>query len=69
MVEIFKTNVDDQLQAQQIITLLNHHFPAFSINFDLHDCDRILRVKGELIPIDEIITIVSQTGFYCSILN
>ena len=69
MVEIFKTNVDDHSQAKQIITLLNHHFPAFMINFDLHDCDKILRVKGESIPVDEIVTIVSKNGFHCSVLN
>ena len=51
MVEIFKTNVDDHSQAQQIIALLKHHFPAFFINFDLHDCDKIPRVKGESIPL------------------
>ena len=53
MVEIFKTNVHDILHAEQIIDLLNHHFPAFMINFDLHDCDKILRVKGESIPVNE----------------
>ena len=69
MVEIFKTNVDDHSHAQQIVALLSHHFPAFSINFDLHDCDKILRIKGESIPVDEIVDIVSANGFHCSLLN
>ena len=69
MVEIFKTNVHDVLQAERITELLNTHFPAFMINFDLHDCDKILRVKGESIPIDEIVTIVSANGFQCSLLD
>ena len=69
MVEIFITNVDDHSQAQQIIALLKHHFPAFFINFDLHDCDKILRVKGESIPIDEIEGLVSANGFHCSVLD
>ena len=69
MVEIFKTNVDDHLQARRIIELLNHHYPAFMINFDLHDCDKILRIKGESIPVDQIENIVSTLGFYCSVLN
>ena len=69
MVEIFKTNVDDHSQAQQIIALLKHHFPAFFINFDLHDCDKILRIKGESIPINEIEDLVSANGFHCSVLN
>ena len=69
MVEIFKTNVNDPSEAQRIIKLLSYRFPAFMINFDLQDCDKILRIKGECIPIDEIVDIVSQTGFYCSVLN
>ena len=69
MVEIFKTNVYDVMQAEQIITLLNEHFPAFMINFDLHDCDRILRVKGDTIPVNEIVDIVSSNGFHCSVLD
>ena len=69
MVEIFKTNVYDVMQAERVITLLNRHFPAFMINFDLHDCDKILRVKGESIPVDEIVSLVSANGFYCSVLN
>ena len=69
MVEIFKTNVEDVLQAETIISLLSDHFPAFMINFDLHDCDKILRVKGESIPVDEIVNLVSANGFHCSVLN
>ena len=69
MVEIFKTNVHDVLQAEKIISLLNIHFPAFMINFDLHDCDKILRVKGESIPVDEIVSLVSANGFQCSLLD
>ncbi len=56
MVEIFKTNVTDSLHAEQIVNLLNQYFPSFLINFDLHDCDNILRVKGESIPVEKIRT-------------
>ena len=69
MVEIFKTNVYDIMQADEVIALLNQHFPAFMINFDLHDCDKILRVKGESIPVNEIVDIVSANGFHCSVLD
>jgi tRNA G26 N,N-dimethylase Trm1 len=69
MVEIFKTNVYDLSHAEQIVSLLNSHFPAFMINFDLHDCDKILRVKGEAIPVNEIVDLVSSNGFYCSLLD
>ena len=69
MVEIFKTNIHDVLQAKKIITLLHRHFPEYLFNFDLHDCDKILRVKGESIPVDEIVSLVSANGFYCRVLD
>ncbi len=69
MVEIFKTNVDDIGHAERVLDLLNRHFPAYMINFDLHDCDKILRVKGESIPVNEIVDIVSAIGFHCSLLD
>lgn len=69
MVEIFKTNINDPVHAERIVTLLNNHFPSFRINFDLHDCDNILRVKGDAIPVEKIITLVSENGFLCSVLN
>ena len=69
MVEIFKTNVYDTLQAEEIISLLNRQFPSFMVNFDLHDCDKILRVKGDSIPVDKIVNLVSATGIHCSVLE
>ena len=69
MVEIFKTNVHDVMQAEELIAVLTVRFPAFMINFDLHDCDKILRVKGESIPIDEIVSLVSAKGVQCSLLD
>ena len=69
MVEIFKTNVTEHTQAEKIIALLKLHFPCYSVNFDLHDCDNILRVLGDSVPINEIEHLVSNAGFYCSALN
>ena len=69
MVEIFKTNVEDTSQAEKIIGLINQQYPCFAVNFDLQDCDKILRVKGDLIPISEIEQLVSAIGFYCTVLN
>jgi hypothetical protein len=61
MVEIFKTNVNSKRLAGRILKGLQAHMPAFNFNFDLEDCDRILRVKGYNITgeIAGIIRIVS----------
>lgn len=69
MVEIFKTNVSELSEAEKVIALLQLHFPSYTINFDLHDCDKILRVKGESILINEIEQLVSNTGFQCYVLE
>ncbi len=45
-VEIFKTNVGNQQLANKIITDLNQLYPEYHINFDLEDCDKILRIES-----------------------
>lgn len=69
MVEIFTTSVTDQTEAASIIDQLQLHLPDCSINFDLEDCDRILRVKGENICANSIIQILQSLGFFCSQLK
>jgi hypothetical protein len=43
-VEVFKTNVGNQRTANHLKLLLER-LPACKINFDLEDCDNILRIK------------------------
>jgi hypothetical protein len=68
MVEVFKTNVQDIAESKRIVGELLVHLPGNRINFDLSDCDRILRVEGEDIPIETIIQLVSSVGYYCEVL-
>ncbi len=52
MVEVFKTNVKDRDHANRLINEIHHAFIDYQANFDLEDCDRILRVKcatGEIL--------------------
>lgn len=65
MVEIFKTNIKDALIAKQLIGLLMHHLPQHQYNFDLHDCDNILRVAGNNIAVNEIVLTVESNGYSC----
>jgi hypothetical protein len=69
MVEIFKTNVQHQKQAIMLLTALCREFPLFKINFDLDDCDRILRVEGENISYEEIIELIALNGCQCNVLE
>ena len=47
MVEIFKTNVSTKRTANSLLKSLRRQLPACQFNFDLDDCDRILRAESE----------------------
>lgn len=69
MVEIFKTNVAKQEQARQLLGLLLQRFPSSKINFDLEDCDKILRVEGRDFIVDDVMHLLRREGFVCSVLD
>ncbi|NCD69563.1 hypothetical protein [Mucilaginibacter agri] len=65
MVEVFKTNVKRQAQAKSLIALLRQYFPHSQINFDLDDCDKILRIQGDGFCPLKIAQLVNDKGFEC----
>ena len=69
VVEVFKTNVRHKKQAKELFNVLSKQFPSFSINFDLQDCDRILRVEGEDVCHEKITALVTESGFECDVLE
>ena len=46
MIEVFKTDVEDSTSAVELLDHINANFPTYQVNFDLNDCDRILRIKN-----------------------
>jgi len=69
MIEVFKTNVETAGDANNIVQLLLQRFPGSRINFDLLDCDKILRVEGKNFCSETIILLMKEKGFHCSILE
>ena len=69
MVEVFKTNVQEFSQAQKLVALLSRHFPGSKINFDLDDCDKVLRVEGNNLRIEKVMNLVMEKGFLCTVLD
>lgn len=69
MVEVFKTNVRNIREAKFIIQKIAEEFPTHKINFDLSDCDKILRVQDKTILEREIISIVTALNHKCEILE
>ena len=47
MVEIFRTDVKNKRLAAEVVKALQSKFPECDFNFDLDDCDRILRVQSK----------------------
>lgn len=69
MVEVFKTNVQKKAQSKILLSILSEAFPLFKINFDLSDCDKILRVEGDNLEALRILILVKQNGFTCEVLD
>ncbi|PBJ09279.1 hypothetical protein [Flavobacterium sp. ACN6] len=65
MIEVFKTNVQEVEQSIMIVGKLLEHFPNSAINFDLEDCDKILRIHAAAISNHRIIELVTSYGFHC----
>lgn len=45
MIEVFKTDVKRPEDASRLISEIDANFSGCVANFDLSDCDRILRIK------------------------
>lgn len=68
MVEVFKTNIQNAQIADFIVGELEKHFPNASINFDLSDCDNILRIDHHENVIEKVCHVFENLGHFCEIL-
>jgi tRNA G26 N,N-dimethylase Trm1 len=68
IVEVFKTNVHDAAEAAILIALLQKHITNSSVNFDLDDCDKVLRIKGLDISQQLVVDILEDQGYKCQLL-
>ena len=69
-IEVFKTDVAHPHHATLIVEHIQKVFPGYSANFDLTDCDKILRVAAATGSVDnaELIKIVGALGFEADVL-
>ncbi len=68
MVEVFKTTVYKEEQSELLLQKLHFEYPCWRINFDLEDCDNILRVEGDCIPIEKVMRLLNSYGYDCEAL-
>jgi hypothetical protein len=68
-VEVFKTNVADREQAKWLVDQIERNFAKCKVNFDLDDCDRILRVMfEENLQSDSLIHLLKNAGCIAEVL-
>lgn len=68
-VEVFRTNVSNVQSANKVLQVLSKVLPACEISFDLDDCDKVMRIAGKEIKVDEILKRMNHLGYDCEILN
>lgn len=69
MVEVFKTDVTNKSAANKLIEQIQEHFD-YQVNFDLEDCDKILRVEcgSKEIETSQLIDFLYQSGIKVEVL-
>lgn len=69
MIEVFKTNIEDEQVAEELKRVLKKEIPGSSINFDLEDCDNILKIEAPVIDAQDIISFLASLGYSCELLE
>ena len=71
IVQVFRTDVQDQQVARRIILFLHQNYFHCKVNFDLDDCDKILGIENQLGPVREtdIQLVVAGYGYDCEPLQ
>ena len=68
-IEVFKTDVVDPEQAKWLVDQIERNFANCKVNFDLDDCDRILRVAAKNnIQSDLLIDLLKNIGCRAEVL-
>lgn len=71
MIEVFKTNVTEKEHANMLLVRIHKTFRDHRANFDLEDCDKILRVTCRNGPVQSypLIQLLQDFGFQAEILE
>jgi hypothetical protein len=68
MILVFKTSVSTFSEVETLKPQLDKHFPNAKWNFDLQDCDNILRIENLNEITKEIIKLLNQNNYMCEAL-
>ena len=70
MVEVFATNVVDPALAKQVVEMIQKAFTRYKANFDLADCDHVLRIQGPngSIQTESLLLMLKKMGVDAAVL-
>jgi len=69
MVEVFKTNVTDVRHARELVVMIESCFEVDRVNFDLDDCDHILRIEvRDSFDVDSLISLLRRMDVRAEVL-
>ena len=66
---IFKTNIQTVLDKHRVQHLLDTNTDIDQWNIDQQDVDCVLRIISDTLTPEQIITLISNSGFTCSELE
>lgn len=69
MVHVFKTSVETDEDIKKLKPKLDNLSTNTKWNFDLEDCDNILRIAGSSISPITIINLLGESNFECQELE
>ncbi len=70
LIKVFKTNIEDEKIAKKVIENLGYILPHCKINFDLSDCDNILRIEAKYPKDIEVLKkYIKNEGFLMFLLD
>jgi hypothetical protein len=69
MIHVFKTSVKNKTQIKKLKPVLDSNFQNIQWNFDLEDCDKILRIESKKNIGKKVIRLLRRYHFDCKELE
>ena len=69
MIYVFKTSVLTKAEVKKLKPYINKILPCQKWNFDLEDCDKILRIDSEENIVLRTVDLLTTHKFYCEELE
>jgi hypothetical protein len=66
---ILKTNINSKIDFKKVKYSLVNYYNINECTVDLGDRDKVLRVVGNELDIDDVISTVKELGYYCEDLD